>query len=338
MNLLWRPVSLLYGSAAYLRRKFYQIGLKEKKSLPVPVVSIGNLSVGGTGKTPFTIFFAKSLQQKGYKVCVLSRGYKRKSKGIIVIPPERAGLVGWEKTGDEPYLIAKEGIPVVVGSNRFEAGKKALSELKPDIFLLDDGFQHFQLHRELDILLVDATRPFWKDRLLPAGKLREPVSFYKYADVLIVNRMGRLDRKEQESIIRYLKQSGKRFYFTEERIEGLYDGKDLSNLSILENKKVGVFSGLGNNEQFFKLISEMEKRYNFKVMKKVPFPDHYNYRTINLPENLDMWITTEKDIIKISRELIKAKNIYALKYTLSLDKQAVDSLEKMIFYEELKNP
>ncbi|WP_457642590.1 tetraacyldisaccharide 4'-kinase [Persephonella sp.] len=325
-------MSKIYGAGAYLRRIFYETGLIKKKYLPKPVISIGNLSTGGTGKTPLTIFTAKELQKKGLKVCVLSRGYKRRSKGTVVVSDGKNIFVGWQKAGDEPFLIASNNIPVIVSSSRYKAGLKALETMDVDVFILDDGFQHYQLHRDINILVIDATKPFWEDKLLPAGRLREPVSFYRYADIFVVNKISTIDKDKLMILEEKLSQFDKLFFFSSEHVDKLTDGIKTIDISILKGKNVGVFSGLGNNKQFFDLIRKLSKNLNCNIKKFISFPDHYDYSDLNLEDNVDLWITTEKDLIKIK----KKENILALRYQLKLENRYIEHVLETIKNVRLK--
>jgi tetraacyldisaccharide 4'-kinase len=328
-------LSEIYGSLAKGRRYLYEKGLIKKRKLPVPVISIGNLSVGGTGKTPLTIFIAQKLIEKGYSVAVLSRGYKRKSRGTVIVRDREKILADWTEAGDEPFLMAKNGIPVVVSESRYEAGIKAVEKINPDTVILDDGFQHFQLHRDVNILVVDATQPFWEDSLLPAGRLREPPEFYRYADIIVINRLEKV--KDKKKIISKIEETGKDFFVSREKIESLTDLEKSYPLDILSGKNVGIFSGLGNNSQFFSTAENISKDLGFGITEKISYPDHYDYKQLNLSEKPDFWLTTEKDIIKIRQEDIKKYRILALQYTLELDSEFINYLEKRIFYEKVKN-
>jgi len=332
---MFRIISLLYGFFAYLRRFLYNTGLLKRKKLPVPVISIGNLSVGGTGKTPVTIYLAKSFQKKGYTVAVLSRGYKRKSSGTVVVRNKEKILTRWEEAGDEPFLIALNGIPVVVSKSRYEAGKKAIKEINPDILILDDGFQHYQLYRDLDILVFDAVKPFWEDNLLPAGRLREPASFYRFADLIVANRLNK--SKNPDEITGFLKKTGKKFFISKENLKEITNLKEKKDLSFLKGKKIGIFSGLGNNEQFFHTALKLSDDVGFEIIEKKSFPDHYDYTRLPLNSKPDLYLTTEKDIIKISQDIIDRYKIYALKYAIELDEEFVNYLEKKVFSEKVKN-
>src|SRR5882762_2230840 len=174
------PLSLLYGAASGARNLVYDTGWFTAR-LQAPVVSVGNISVGGTGKTPFVIYLGEQLKQRGISFDVLSRGYGRASKGIHIVDPEGSP----RDYGDEPLLIARRlGVPVVVGENRYHAGLFAEQKFGPQLHLLDDGFQHRALARDFDIVLV--TPEDGRDRLLPSGRLREPLSSLQRADAVVL--------------------------------------------------------------------------------------------------------------------------------------------------------
>ncbi len=321
----------IYGKLAEFRRKIYKKGILKKKSLPIPVISVGNLSVGGSGKTPVTIEIAKYFQKKGLKPCVLSRGYKRNSKGVVVVSDGKDIFVDVKTAGDEPYLIAKSGIPVVVGESRYEAGLQALVEIKPDIFILDDGFQHYQLERDVDILLIDATKPFWKDELLPVGRLREPRSFNKYADIFVITKTFLLSDKEKEELKNTLEYFAKPYFFSEEKFNRFTDGELEYNFDIMVDVDIGVFAGLGNNQQFFRYMRECGIRCGFRVKHVISFPDHATYENLQLPEDVDFWVTTYKDFIKLTPQQIKKNKIFALMYDVNLPDEFFEYLEKRIY-------
>ena len=325
---MFKILSQIYEKLALLRRWLYDKGFLKTQKLPVPVISVGNLSVGGTGKTPVTIAIAKQLQSQGYNVCVLSRGYKRKTKGTVMVSDGEKIFTKWQDAGDEPYLIATYKIPVIVSESRYEAGIKAIELFKPDIFILDDGFQHYQLYRDINILVIDATRPFWEDKPLPAGRLREPIETYKYADLFVINRFEKVKNKEQ--FLKKLEKFNKPFFITEENFQHLTDLKSDIPIVSLKNKKIGVFAGLGNNQQFFSTVETLSQKYNFQVLHKISFPDHYDYPVLELPGNVNTWITTEKDIIKLKPETIKKYNIFALKYELKLPEKMMEFINSRI--------
>ena len=173
------PLSAIYGAAVTTRNALYERGILRARRLEGAVVSVGNLSAGGSGKTPFVLLLGELLKARGVKFDVLSRGYGRKSRGVLLVDP--AGLP--DRFGDEPLLIARRlQAPVVVGEDRYEAGVFAESKFGRQLHLLDDGFQHRGLSRDFDIVLV--TPHDVNDRLLPAGRLREPLAALRRADAV----------------------------------------------------------------------------------------------------------------------------------------------------------
>jgi tetraacyldisaccharide 4'-kinase len=175
------PLSSIYGSAVALRNALYDRGILPRRHLRGPVVSIGNLSVGGSGKTPFVILLGELLQARGVKFDVLSRGYGRQTRGLLEVDPGGSSA----QFGDEPLLIARRlEVLVVLGEDRYQAGLLAEQKFGPQLHLLDDGFQHRALARDLDIVLVTADDA--RDSLLPAGRLREPLTSLKRADAVVL--------------------------------------------------------------------------------------------------------------------------------------------------------
>src|SRR3972149_9569915 len=184
-------LSWFYGLGHRLRLALYNRGILKTKNLSIPVISIGNLTAGGTGKTPTIIMIAELLKGMGKKVAVLSRGYKGKAEGEInVVSDGDKILLNPLESGDEPYMMAArlKGIPVITGSDRYKTGKYAIEKFGTKIILLDDGYQHVQLDRNFNILLLDSNSPFGNGYLLPRGTLREPPSYINRADVIILTK------------------------------------------------------------------------------------------------------------------------------------------------------
>jgi len=177
----WNPLSAIYGGVVGGRNALYDRGVLHARSLRGPVISVGNLSAGGSGKTPFVILLGELLQARSIRFDVLSRGYGRKSRGVPLVEPGELA----ERFGDEPLLIARRvRVPVIVGEDRYEAGKFAEQRFGPQMHLLDDGFQHRALARDFNIVLV--TPEDARDRLLPAGRLREPLRALQRADAVVL--------------------------------------------------------------------------------------------------------------------------------------------------------
>ena len=202
-TLLW-GISVLYGGLTHLRRRLYTRGRLKSHRLPCPVISVGNLTLGGTGKTPLVIHLAEKIQGMGYRPVILSRGYKGLAeKGGAVVSDGRNLLCDARQAGDEPYLMAilLPTVPVVVGRHRYRAGMDAIRRFQPDIILLDDGFQHLQLKRDLNLLLLDAQNPFGNRYLFPRGTLREPEVSLLGADAVVLTRSGPARGREHNNLI-----------------------------------------------------------------------------------------------------------------------------------------
>ncbi len=188
---LLRVSAVLYSLVMRLRAAAFAAGLLRSHKLPRPVISVGNITLGGTGKTPMTAWLARYFLSRGKRVAVLSRGYGGRLEGTVAIVADgNRRLLEPEEAGDEPCLLADlvPGVMVVIGSDRYRAGCLAMERLNPDIFILDDGFQHLRLRRDLNILLLDSREPFANGRTLPAGFLREPVSAAGRADLALFTR------------------------------------------------------------------------------------------------------------------------------------------------------
>lgn len=280
---------------------FYRLGQalsqarKPVRRLVWPVVSIGNLSTGGAGKTPLTIALAKALTSRGLRVDVLSRGYGRAASGTELVQKEG----GAERFGDEPLLIARQaGVPVYVGRKRYEAGLLAESEQKPNapaVHLLDDGFQHRQLHRDVDILLVNSHD--LTDALLPAGNLREPLQALQRATVIAIPA----DEPEVEQYLREIISIGRNSE-TSRWTGPIWRLHRRMQVPPVAGPAV-AFCGIARPEQFFTGIEAAR----VKLVARIPFPDHHRYT----PKDLDQLravlrstgasslLTTEKDAVRL---------------------------------------
>ncbi len=314
--------SKIYGGAVTLRQKLYQKGVVKSRRLPCIVISVGNLSVGGTGKTPMTIYLANLIQDLGYKAVVISRGYRgRAEKAGGIVSDGQVLLMGPEAAGDEPYMMAAKlkNVPVIVGKNRWEAGMLAVRMFQPDVLVLDDAFQHLRLGRDLDLVLLDCRRPFGNGHMLPRGIMREPVSALSRADALILTRSDVVpDAKKVLQGIKYGyltadKPVFKAFHvpYVHKVIKGessIFDQKS-QNVSIcrpefLKGRKAFVFSGLADNGDFHRTVQGLD----CFVSGSMEFSDHHPYSGVDIENifqsarkaNADCLVTTEKDYVRIS--------------------------------------
>ena len=294
------PPALVYGLLQRLRAARYRSGYAAAKSLPRPVVSIGNITVGGTGKTPVTAYIARLLIDQGLRVAVLSRGYGGTLEGQTALVSDGTGLMlSAEECGDEPYLLASTvpGLAVVIGADRYRAGCLALERLKPDVFLLDDGFQHLQLHRDLNILLLDYDRPFGNGWTLPAGLLREPLPALQRADLIIETRCPHGAQAKPVSNIPVITAR-----------HDLADAVPLSGgapipLSDLCNRRAVACAAIADPEYFFNAL----RSHGIELVSTVAFADHAGYSGRQISSLADalrvsgapILLTTEKDGVKL---------------------------------------
>jgi tetraacyldisaccharide 4'-kinase len=293
-NLLLSPASLLFGAVAKARRTLYAKGFLKSNKLAAKVISVGNITVGGTGKTPLVVFIAKVLAEKGEKVCILTRGYGRENahERLLVSDGEKI-LANVKMSGDEPFESAEKllGISAVLADkNRASAGTWAIKNLGITAFILDDGFQHIQLQRDLNIVCIDATNPFGNGKLLPAGILREPLESLKRADAIVVTRANLIPDSK--------------FQISDYTDAPIFISRNITNRkSKIKNRKCLAFCGLGNPENFFSQL----RQDNFNLVATEIFRDHHDYSQQDADEiehiakmrNAEILLTTAKDAVKL---------------------------------------
>jgi tetraacyldisaccharide 4'-kinase len=272
--------SLIYGSVVHLRIVLYRTGIFKQYMLSCPVISIGNITTGGTGKTPMVILIAQIFRQYGKRVVVLSRGYQRQGKAPYSLVEPHSDV---QIAGDEPLLIArKTGVPVIVGKRRSLAGQFALERFQPEVILLDDGFQHLQLTRTVDIVLIDAANPFGGDYLLPAGLLREPVANLARAHAFVITRSDEVD--DITPICQRLRRlkpdapifTGMHVY---EGITSAQTGESVSARLLKATRLIAV-SGIANPASFHRLCTQI----GLIIVAYRDFPDHHWYTDQDMSE------------------------------------------------------
>jgi tetraacyldisaccharide 4'-kinase len=265
------PFSLLFLLLAALRRALYRAGILATIRLPVPVVVVGNITAGGAGKTPLTIWLAEELRRRGRQPGVISRGYGGSAEGVREVSQDDTPDV----VGDEPLLIRRRaGCPVFVGRDRAEAGKALLAtHPEVDVLLCDDGLQHYRLGRDVEIAVVDR-RGLWNGWLQPAGPLREPPSRLKSVDAVVANGWSGLAAFQMVLV-------GDRFV----PLTG--------NASLDEAMRLHAVAGIGEPQRFFDHLAALGLKFDAH-----PFPDHHAYAAADLDFAGDAILTTEKDAVK----------------------------------------
>jgi tetraacyldisaccharide 4'-kinase len=285
-----------------LRAAAYRFGVLPVKRLPRPVISIGNLTMGGTGKTPTVLMISRMAMARGKRVVVLTRGYGGSREGETrIVSDGRSLLLSPEEAGDEPCLLAASlpGLMVVMGSDRYRAGCLALESLSPDCFILDDGFQHQRLHRDLDILLLDGASPYANGWSFPAGYLREPPSASARADLIILTRHA-VSNGMPHGLPATVPVSGSSHTLT-----GYVPltGGELRPLSDLAGRRIVAFCGIADPTAFFDGVEAAGVR----LVSTLAFPDHTKYGTAEMEalgrlkqqSRADCLVTTAKDAVKL---------------------------------------
>ncbi|HOS43827.1 MAG TPA: tetraacyldisaccharide 4'-kinase [Armatimonadota bacterium] len=281
-----------------------------KTRLPVAVISVGNLSMGGTGKTLAVLKLARELAAAGKKVVILSRGYGRVSREAMAVVSTESGVrLTPEEAGDEPYLLAVSlpGVPVLVGTNRRETGRYALEHFHPEVLLLDDGFQYWRLHRDTDIVLLDALQPAAREALAPRGLFREPWSHLRRAHEVWVTHAGLASPAQLAHVQRRIAVFAPRarVRYTEHRPITLraLDGAR-APLALLRGRRVLALSGLGHPAEFEQMLETLGA-----AVTPCRFPDHHRYSVDDLAGiqaqlTGDMLlVTTPKDAIRLPHDL-----------------------------------
>ena len=294
------PASVAYGVGSYVRTVGYATSALKRRRLPAHVISVGNLTCGGTGKTPVTIDLAKELIRQGYRVAILSRGYKRKSTApYVVVSDGNNILASCQESGDEPYLIAKllKKCVVIVGSDRVKTGQVAIEQFRADILILDDGFQHIRLRRDQDLVLCDYSEDLDEQYLLPAGRLREPVSAIGRATSIAVTKVPvGCDPEAMAKITTLLRR------YNQHADISFCQFKAVPSQSIKASRVV-AFCGIAKPEPFFNTLSAL----GATVMKSVSFPDHHWYSEKEVAaleaevtkHKADFLVTTAKDMVRL---------------------------------------
>ncbi len=311
-NSLWigsflRILSALYGLAVRLRCALYVHVFFKQKKLPQRVISVGNITLGGTGKTPTVMQIAGVLCRNRKHPVVISRGYGRSDESaLVVVSDGKQVLVDARTGGDEPVLIGSKlvEVPVVADSNRFRAALFAFQKFGSDTVILDDGFQHLQVQRDLDIVLLDAIDPFGSGKLFPAGILREPLSALQRAHAVLITGTERVkDLGPLKSVIR---QNTEAQIFTSFQVPSdLVDimTGETKPLSALQGAAVLAFSGIARPASFVSLLRSL----GAEVKAELDYPDHYVYTRPDLAaivqraadERIGLIITTEKDAVRL---------------------------------------
>lgn len=317
---LW-SLSLCYGAGVRARNALFDVGLRRSSVAPVPVVSVGNITAGGTGKTPFVAWLTQWFHARNVRVALLSRGYR-------ALPGE---------VNDEKLMLDQlcPGVPHLQNPDRVHSASKACREHSSQLLILDDGFQHRRLRRNLDIVLIDALNPWGYDQLLPRGLLREPLTGLRRADIIVLTRADQCDARARDQILARLQ----RIRGNSDRVEVAFVPEKLVNASgkslaigELAGKKIAAFCGIGNPDAFLRTLAQAGINITPDAMRV--FPDHHHYTEGDFEslgrsaaeQGAVAVVTTQKDLVKTDRETLAGIPLWSLRISAKI-LQGEDLLE-----------
>lgn len=323
------PLSGLYGLLINRRNGLYRRGVFQSHHVDVPVISVGNLTLGGTGKTPLVLRIAQALAEQGLRVCILTRGYRRNSKGRVVVSDGTSVIAAANEAGDEALMLAEATngkVAVVCDANRLAGARWATQNLKSDVIVLDDGFQHRRLARDLDIVVIDATNPWGNGHLLPAGTLREPLSGLCRANCFVITRandQGQVAalREELETI-----NAAAPIFTAVTRISKITRLTDEQTVDIESvTDAVTAFCAIGNPNSFFSLLTTA----GIRMANQRAFRDHHYFAQSDIDSietaaraaGVGILMTTAKDAVKL-RTLSFGLPCYVVDITIDIQPEA----------------
>jgi tetraacyldisaccharide 4'-kinase len=332
LRLLLLPISILYGLILQVRNLFYDWDIFKVTHFNKPIISIGNITAGGTGKTPFTIYLAGKLIERGKKVAIISRGYGRKSKGFHLYRNDCLLCAGTDVLGDEPVLMARRlsGAIIAVSEKRSVAINYILKNFDVDVVLLDDGFQHRAVGRELDIVLLKDVQKLKNKFVLPSGLLREFKFNLKRARIIICDS-------------RPTKRNTNNNFFSNSELDGFYDlyFKKVASTEDMRGQKCIAFAGIAHPQKFKESLESTQ----IVVLEFIPFKDHYNFQKEDLDYLIELCrqkesyfiVCTEKDLVKIgeisqAEKLLEENKIKLLSPRLKVSLHDEQSFLKNIEY------
>lgn len=335
---LW-PASKLFEAASRRRRRAYITGRKPSVKLNATVISVGNITVGGTGKTPTVIALAEALKQNGHRVAVISRGYARKGTGVTVVSDGVHAPVSVQHSGDEPALLARRlpGVPVVVAADRIAAGQMAINRFGATHLIADDAFQHLRLQRDADLLVMDASLPLGNGWLLPAGPLRDPLHRLSEATAILLTRTDQAENiNAVHSMLHHWTEA--QVFTSTHRPEG-WVRMDGHTQKPVPNTPLWAFSGIAHPQSF---KTTLEKT-GASIMGMTSFKDHHWFTdrdleritTQALKAGASALVTTEKDAVRLPESFTSPLPIWTLPIQIRIEPD-IDTLLAVLTEEVLK--
>lgn len=328
------PPSRLFGAAAATRLRLYQRGLLRQAKAPIPIISVGNIAVGGAGKTPVVMELAARLQARGRTVAVLASGYKGKGRGARVVSHGDGPLLSAEDAGDEPLLIASRcpGVKVLVGPSRAELATIAAEHLRADVAILDDGFQHLGLARDLDLVVLDGSSPFGNRRLLPRGPLREPPEALSRADLCWISKVDEGSERQIEEAASFAERlTGQAPIRSRYKVCAILSRglEEEAPPAALEGRRVLLLAGLARPDSFRSTLRSL----GAKIVDEALFADHHPFSSSELAKVVERaqaagaeWIcATEKDAMRLPPELLHDERIRVVR----VESEIVEGSERL---------
>lgn len=338
VSLLLLPLwlcSLLFGLVVAARTRLYARGVLTSRQLPCRVVTIGNITVGGTGKTPTVSLVARAFADAGLYTAVLSRGYGGTARSPLIVSDREAVRATAREAGDEPFMLAQSlsGIPVITARDRFRGGMLACERFNPHVLVLDDGFQHLRLKRNLDIVLINAGNPFGCGALLPRGILREPLSALRRARIIVITKVDshrNPEELEQRIAALHPKAAIFRASFKPTGLLHPASGRSLDMEAVRGRTAAGLCS-IGDPGNFFSMLAGLGVSYS----RPLVYPDHHRYSAHDFRSiaaragEVDYLITTQKDIAKMSFDMLQVPNLLVLQVRQVIDEH--DRFIRLVF-------
>lgn len=319
------PFAWLYGIGTGLRNKLFDWGILQSKSFNIPIICVGNLAVGGTGKTPHTEYLIRLLQAEGLNVATLSRGYKRHTKGYLLANKQSTA----QDIGDEPYQIKQKfpNVQVAVDENRCHGIEQLMKLTNPavDVIILDDAYQHRYVQAGYTLLLTDYNHPYYNDMLMPAGRLRETSKGRNRAQAIVVTKCpNNIQDDDYQTTCKLLKASASQSIFFSRFRYGELSPLFASNKESLEQKQVLLISGIAQPKPLFEEVSQKAEK-----VEMLTFADHHNFtdkelkliaeRFMQLDEGKRIIVTTEKDAARLAHHPALPQSLYPHIYVLPIE-------------------